>query len=479
VDWLVLAVYGAVLTPAAMLVWRRPVLALYAFVVGLVLHNTVSLLLFAAGVEGWQLTFVQSWKETLLAVALTRGGWDLARGRRAFRVTAVDVVAVVFAAAVVLYALIPQSALGGEASPKAELYGLRHYLLPVAAFFAGRLVPLRPFELRVAAVLCLGAAAAASVVGIAEEYLVSVETWRSLGADQYFSDQLGFPELHGPGGLPENFVLNTSDGVFRRLVSLFLSPLGSAYFFVAVLGLAAARLTQLRRVGLEWAAVALVFAGLLFSFTRSAIAALAGGLAVLALALRRAAVVGFAGAVVAVSIGFAALFPHIAPETHFLAADLAYQEQRAREEGALPAEGPLGSSVRLADPSARSHLDALAEGGRALASQPQGYGVGNAGQVAQRFGVPARAGESFYLELGVDTGVVGLALWLSFLGLVLAALVMRVRPREDRLERRFAAGLLVTLLALSAVAVVSDVWNVPWVVYVVWWFVGSVLSDHG
>ena len=56
-------------------------LALYAFIVGLILNNTVFLLLYKAGAHGWQLTAAQAWKEVLLAVALARVARDAAVNR--------------------------------------------------------------------------------------------------------------------------------------------------------------------------------------------------------------------------------------------------------------------------------------------------------------------------------------------------------------------------------------------------------------
>src|SRR2546421_7115480 len=77
-----LCVYALVLVPAAVLVWRRPVVALYLFVVGLALHNAVMAALYAAGVRGTTLTAITAWKEILLAVALARVGRDAWRDRR-------------------------------------------------------------------------------------------------------------------------------------------------------------------------------------------------------------------------------------------------------------------------------------------------------------------------------------------------------------------------------------------------------------
>lgn len=471
----VLAVALGLLIPAAVLVWRRPLVALYAYVVGLVLHNAVFMLLFTAGAEGWQLTVAQAWKELLLAVALARVARNaLAARALPFRPGLVDAAALAFAATVVVYALIPQDVLGGAAGPKAELYALRHHLLPVAAFFAGRaLVPGRP-ELRRLGLLTLGVAAGVALVGIVEEYAVSLSAWRTLGAAGYFRDQLDFGSYTGPAGLPENWVLNSSEGVFRRLVSTFLSPLGSAYLLVVALLLAAAGFALPRRRGLAAGASVLVFAGLLFTFTRSAILALAGGLVILAFLARRPTALAAAAAVVAVGVGFTAAFPSIAPETRFFPEDIAIQEQIAKEKGGLPAGNPV--EVGFSDPSSKSHLDELERGAGNLGGHLQGYGPGNSGQTALRFGVESRAGESVYLELGADLGVPGLLLWVGFSVLALAGLLRRVLGAVDPLERRFATGLCAAGAALFAIAVLSDVWGNPWNTYVFWWLAGSGLA---
>src|SRR5207248_10905193 len=53
---LALAVYLALIAAGAAAVWRRPAWSLYAFVVGLALHNSVLAALYSAGVRGGALT---------------------------------------------------------------------------------------------------------------------------------------------------------------------------------------------------------------------------------------------------------------------------------------------------------------------------------------------------------------------------------------------------------------------------------------
>ena len=81
-DAVALAVYLVLMATAATLVWRRPRVALYAFVVGLALHNAVLAALYSTGVRGGTLTAIQAWKEILLAVALGSVAWDAWHARR-------------------------------------------------------------------------------------------------------------------------------------------------------------------------------------------------------------------------------------------------------------------------------------------------------------------------------------------------------------------------------------------------------------
>ena len=126
---------------------RRPVWILHVFVVGLAVHNFAMAELYAAGVRGTALDVVSAWKEALLALGLVLV--LRAHGLRRFSPTTVDWLALAYGGLVVLYALIPQHWLGGGATHKGVLYGLRHDLLPVAAYFFGRGLDLTVRDARV------------------------------------------------------------------------------------------------------------------------------------------------------------------------------------------------------------------------------------------------------------------------------------------------------------------------------------------
>ncbi len=460
-----LGLYALLLAAAAIAVWRRPLVALYLFVVGLALHNAVMAALYAAGVRGSTLTAITAWKEILLAVALAHVGIEAWRARRLpFRFALVDWLALAFAALVVLYAFIPQSALDGLAGHKAVALALRHDLVPVAAYFLGRSLLVRSDDLRRLGWTLLGVAALVAGIGLIDVYAVSISWWRTNGVIDYFHRHLGY-NYHGTGvrteadgsvyGLPENFIYNVGgDKPFlRRLVSTFLSPLASGYLFVVALLLAAHR---------RWTALALAVlagAGLLWTFSRSSLVALAGGLVVLAAIRRRPAELAAAVAVIGIAIGWAHVFPKIGPTGTFTKVDLKYQQ-------AIGKNGPKDfSAASTSEPSLHEHWLALKDGVHTMIHHPQGYGLGNVGQTASRTGTPLKAGESNYTELGVELGVLGALLWLAW---GLAVLIGLVRKREARMAAAFAA--------ILALAVQTDVIGDPWVAYCVWALAGALLT---
>jgi hypothetical protein len=459
---LALVVYGLLIAATAVVVFRRPIVALYVFVLGLPLHNIVMSLLYGGGIRGHALDAIQAWKEIVLAAALASVAVAAVRARRLpFRPMLVDWLALAYAAVVVLYAVIPQSALDGHAGTRAIAYGLRHDLVLVAAYVLGRSVPLDVARVRW---LIAGAAAAVAAWGLIEVYSVPIEWWRHSGAVGYFHRELGY-DYHGPGGLPENFAFNTSDGLFRRLVSTFVSPLATAYLLVVAL-LLLATFRRVRPLAVAFAVVCA--AGLAWTFSRSSIVALAIGLVVVAAARRRWWPAGAAVAVVAVGFGFAAIFHDIAPRTHWFASDLPYQQAQAQVKGPLPEGSGLSGTVSLGEPSIKSHLDALRDGIRAVIHHPQGFGLGNAGTTAQRFRVTPRAGESNYTELGIELGLAGALLFIAW-SLALFAELVRTAWRGDL----FAAGVAAALAATLALAVQTDVIGVPWLAYALWWLAGA------
>jgi O-antigen ligase len=445
---LALAAYAVVLALAAAAVWRRPIVALYLFIVGLALHNAAMDALYGAGIHGHALTAIQAWKDVLLLVALARIVFAAARARRLpFRPQLPDALVVAFAAIVVLYALIPQSWLDGHATHKAIAYALRHDLTGVGAYFVGRSVvtPLRDVRR-----LVLAVAAAVASWGLIDAYAITLDWWRHNGTVGYFRGQLGYEYGPGLSGLPDNFVYNNGNEheLTRRVISTFLSPLGAAYLCIVALLLSP-------RTRLAIPAAALAAVGLLLTHARAAVLGLAVGFVFLAAVCRRPWPLAAAAATLAVGIAVLAAFPQFGPRAHFTPRELAYQRANAQRAG----------HTRL-EPSAESHLSSLWDGIKTVAKHPQGYGLGNAGEVAFREHVPLKAGESNYTELGVETGLLGA---LFFIAWNLALLAGLIRKRQATLAAAFAATLFV--------AIQTDAYGIPWLAYCVWWLAASGLRE--
>ena len=430
---------------------RVPRVALLVLVVGLALHNLAMSVLWQAGARNAALDVVAAWKDVLLLVAVV---FALAAAGSIPRLVWADRLALAYGAIVVAYWLLPQSWLDGDATARGELYALRHHLLPLGAYVLGRLVTLDRAWWRRIVVTLVGVGVGLAVFGLVDVYLVPLQWWRDSGVPDWFHEQLGLT-YRCLSYLPENWILNTDEeSPARRLVSTFLSPLATAYVLVVVLLLLVAARPRWWTV----AAGMVVYAGLLWTHTRAAFIALPAGLLVLA-ALRRSWTPALlaAGSVV-VTVGFVALFPTIGPTTTYTAAELACLRENAAVEGQA-SDDPFSSG----ESSTSSHLSALRDGLRTVAHHPWGYGLGNAGVSAARTGVTPKAGESTYTELGVDTGLLGLAAFAGWLVALFSAI------------RRRSAWLAASLAAVAVLGLQTDVIGIHWLSVVVFALAGAAL----
>lgn len=432
--------------------------ALYVLIPGLALHNLVMALLWHAGVRGTSLTVVAAWKDVLLLAALA--ALLIAYRRVSTKLVprpanVIDWLALAFGVLIVLYGLIPQSALGGGATHKGVLYAARHDLLPLGAYLIGRGIALTDRERSRLCHLVLATAAAVAAVGLIDVYAVPLSWWRHSGAAGWYRDQLGL-RYTGLSGLPENFVYNAGNGVvFRRLTSTFLSPLATAYLLVVAINFIPLR----RRWG--WPLAALLFAAILWTHTRAALAALVLVLVLRALLRRSWRMLALAVLMSAIGVGFVKGYSHFGPRTHFTPSELVVQQRIAKRH---PQQTNDATSAN--ESSVHEHLSSLRQGLHTIAHHPWGYGLGNAGVTAERTHVPVKAGESTYTELGVEAGVLG-ALAFAAWSLALLWRAVCLRPWVGL---AFAAVLFLGLQ--------TDIVGVPWIAVVAWLFAGDTVRTY-
>ena len=211
-----------------------------------------------------------------------------------------------------------------------------------------------------------------------------------------------------------------------------------------------------------WGLLALLlYVALLYTHTRAALAALAFGLVVLALAQRR-----IAPAVLAARLGRRRARSSSPPTRRSGRRRATRRRSSSGSARTRSSEGGAsGDPFAGNEASTESHWRNLRDGVRVVIEHPQGYGLGNAGVVAKRTGVEIRAGESTYTELGVDAGVAGVA---------------RVRPLEPRAPRRAVAdgrrGSRRRSRRCSLLGLQTDVIGVHWIAFTVWVAAGLALG---
>ena len=353
-----------------------------------------------------------------------------------------------------LYALIPQDWLGGDASARGVLFGLRHHLMPGRRYFLGRGISSQRGTGRVAGGLILGAAAVVAAWGLVDIYAISLQTWRDSGVPGWFREQLGL-EYRGLSDLPENWVYNPGDErPLRRLVSTFLSPLATAYMLLVAILVAATLAPRLAlAAGGDGAARDRPALHVLADDDRCARAS--------GSSRSRYAAPDLVG-------GRCGRGPRRRRRSSSSAPIRTSRRRRASRPTELEIqraggqEDPTSSDPsRPGESSVDSHLDSLRDGIDTIVDHPQGYGLGNAGVTAKRTGAEIKAGESTYTELGVELGLLGMLAFIAW-NFALARLLLR---REPWLGAAFVAVL--------ALGIQTDVIGVHWLAFVLWTLAGE------
>ena len=106
---------------------------------------------------------------------------------------------------------------------------------------------------------------------------------------------------------------------------------------------------------------------------------------------------------------------------------------RAAGAGADRAQHPQASNDATSanESSTSEHLASLRDGGRTVLHHPWGFGLGNSGVTAARTHVTVKAGESTYTELGVETGLLGVLVFVAW-----SLALLAVDAAQARVARR-------------------------------------------
>jgi len=227
------------------------------------------------------------------------------------------------------------------------------------------------------------------------------------------------------------------------------NPLG-AYLIVPICALGVWLLREKReRLDKSVFGAGLLLA-LVFSFSRSAwIGAVLGLLAVAWLSLRSEQ------ARRKVLIGLGVLIVAGAAAAIGLRNNLGFQDTILHTDRASTA----------AQSSNYGHSAAFKSAVKDITRQPLGGGVGTAGPQSFYNDRPARIAENYYLQVGQEAGILGMAVFIAIIALAGRALYVK---RADPL----ALALLAALIGLSFVNLLSHAWEDDTLAYVFWGLAG-------
>jgi hypothetical protein len=121
--------------------------------------------------------------------------------------------------------------------------------------------------------------------------------------------------------------------------------------------------------------------------------------------------------------------------------------------------------------SNQDRTSGLERGVRDILHNPLGSGPGTAGPASEQNSQPARIAENFFIQIGQETGWLGLGLFLVINVLLFRGLWAR-RYEQDHL----ALTLLASLIGLSFVNVLSHAWADDTLAYVWWGLAGIALA---
>lgn len=123
-----------------------------------------------------------------------------------------------------------------------------------------------------------------------------------------------------------------------------------------------------------------------------------------------------------------------------------------------------------AESSNIGHVAYTLDGMQDIARHPMGQGVGTAGPASvYNTEAPAHVAENYFVQIGQETGIVGL-------GLFVAINVLLGRELWMRRRHVLAQALLASLLGITAINLFSHAWTDDTLAYIWWGLAGAAMT---
>ncbi|MEA2646351.1 MAG: hypothetical protein QOE92_1434 [Chloroflexota bacterium] len=425
-----IAIAGAIVL--AGLTYRRPGVGLAVLILALPFYPYILARLQVWGVSPLVVAQMRYWKELVLVVLVLRA----VRNRYPFD-SRIDRVAIGVMVVTTVFAVFPI----GPADTYSRVLAARQIAAAILLFMAVRHLDLSP---RAVSFIQTGLVVAGVVLSLFAFWNhFAPEDWTSfvrnsgLAAYQHSAVESSVTVVVDRGTL--------AGQEYIRSGSLFLNPLSLGHFMLIPIAVVLARGVASRPRAFDILAGAICVAGLMTTLTRSAIVAVplmvaiavSGGLHRQRLAL----------GLFAVSL---ALYP--------VAGSLGVGEQ-------------LQSGLDPTNTRTEGHVDALQSDVQAMISRPQGTGLATAGPQGERFGVEGHTiAESWFFQVGLETGLLGMVLYVSLL-----VMAMRELWARSKLGSSAATAAVCALSGLAFAGLVLHSFGDLHTAFAAWGLAGMAL----
>ncbi len=274
-------------------------------------------------------------------------------------------------------------------SYNAFLYGLRSAVFFFALpYFLGRLLQLSNEDLKIFLKTLKFIAFITSFSAIIEKFFLPVEFWRYIGLSDYLTFS-GFFSYSPPGpyGLPWTFF--NSIGI-KRSGGIFANPLDLSQSLAILISLPVVSLLFSKKtVYTDLLLLILVYVAIIFSMSRTNIVVATLTIFVLVLRYRPKLLMPLF-----LLLGIAFVGVIITSENIYLF---------------------ILKTITFNEHSSNFHLNAWLEGWNAFLDRPFGYGIGTSGVIGYKAQSAAIGGESDYIVKLVQTGIIGVTLYVILL----------------------------------------------------------------
>ena len=419
---------------------------------GLSIYNTTMSTAYILGFKQF-IPFLQFFKESLVLTLLTINIYTL---KTRPRLHIIDYLILCYLGITILYAVIP---LGGQSFIQ-RIFALKSLSFFIIVYLAGRLMDIRKIYVNKYFSYILIVTIAAGLIAVLER-IFKINLQNLTGFSEYAYYFFNF-ESSGNYGLNWTF---ESEGGIRRFASFFSDPIEHGIATLFALSVILTQFTksnkEFKPSGIGILALLLSFCSIVLSFSRAAFAGYFIIIYVYALIFKNRLIIKifhfafFAGALYIL----------------FLISSFGSKIDGLSEV--------IINSLNFSNPSSVGHLLQWIEGVLAMIDHPLGMGLGGAGRVGGSLSEVV-GGENQFIIIGVQAGVIALALYLAIYIMFIKQALKWTKILEGK-ESKICLVILFLKIGLIISAFTTEVEASSYISYMNWFLSGifvSIITMH-